>query len=34
MWDTDFDKMVDEALDRMERNGEVLRDSRCVGGEE
>lgn len=34
MWDNDFDRMVDEALDRMARTGEVLRDSRCVGGEE
>ncbi len=34
MWDTDFDRMVDEALDRMARNGEILIDSRTVRGEE
>lgn len=27
MWDTIFDKMVDEELERMEREGEVLEDS-------
>lgn len=33
MWDTDFDRMVDEALDRMARTGEVLMDSKKVGKE-
>lgn len=34
MWDTIFERMVDEELERMEREGEVLEDSHFDWGEE